>query len=283
MGVRRKQQRPGNRETFDARMKLHLRQVELDGRVYRVLLLRPGAEARFSTNFYHQTWHLVSDIRGARLVARLLWGLAYQRLPGTLVALHGEFLRPTPFDADLSDPVLLLPGHLTGLDGPRFRALKERLARPGPTLTVRWLTFGLDRAADPEAGWEERDDLWRPEAEPLWRAEKMCRCGGWICYTAPPPVLRAQALSVYRMNAQRWGESGDYHFLVERRREHWLNGYPEGEVQIFADYRQRLSAAAGARRELLAEGGPPRDPQAFREAVWRRREEVRRRRAAARK
>lgn len=43
-----------------------------------MVTLRPGTNALFSTNFYHGTWHILSDWHGARLLGRLLWGRAYQ-------------------------------------------------------------------------------------------------------------------------------------------------------------------------------------------------------------
>lgn len=56
------------------RFKLHRRRLRLDGREYTVVALRPGTEARFSTNFFHGTWHVLSDWHGARLLGCLLGG-----------------------------------------------------------------------------------------------------------------------------------------------------------------------------------------------------------------
>jgi hypothetical protein len=60
---------------------VHRHLVRLDGREYTVITPRPGTGVSFSTNRYHGTWHVLSCLRGARLLARLLWGLAYQRVP----------------------------------------------------------------------------------------------------------------------------------------------------------------------------------------------------------
>src|SRR4051794_38913944 len=91
----------------ESRLKMHLRLLSLGRDVYRVVTLRPSTRIGFSTNFYHQTWHIVTSQRGARLLARLLWGLSYQRQPGTLLLVHGSHLLPTPFEAERSDPFLL--------------------------------------------------------------------------------------------------------------------------------------------------------------------------------
>ena len=77
------------------RLKLHRRQLRLDGRQYTVVTLRPGTDARFSTNHFHDTWDVLSDWHGARLLGRLLWGLAYQRVPSTLVLVDGPSWIPT--------------------------------------------------------------------------------------------------------------------------------------------------------------------------------------------
>nr|CAA9262544.1 hypothetical protein AVDCRST_MAG63-3214 [uncultured Armatimonadetes bacterium] len=269
----RKQQQPDNRRAFDDRMKLHLRVVSVGGRTYRIVTLRPGTEAAFSTNFFHETWHVVSDAAGALLLGRLLWGLAYQRQPGTLVLLHGEHVQPTPFDADPSDPVLLVPAHLTPLDVRALRALKERLHRLGPPqATIRWQTHGLSRfAGDRDAMWDDEgvERLCSAKGEGSWQREQISRSGGFLCYTAPPQVLRLRAFQVHGLDPSRHGM--DYHYLADRsgRRD------ADGEVQVFRDYRRQLSDVRVARREVLAEGGAAVPcPQALRERVWQQRERV---------
>jgi hypothetical protein len=299
-----KRQRPGNaaRAADDARLKLHLRLVPIGRTLYRVVTLRPGTEAAFSTNYFHNTWHLLSDAHGAGLLARLLWGLSYQRQPGTLVALFGEHLRPTPFDADPSPPILLAPAHLTPLDHQNFRVQKSRLRRASPPQqTVRWQTFGMDAGAgDLEEPFDvemaRHADLnrlwttWLRAPHGPWQRERVSLCGGWVCYAAPPPVLRLQALVLRRM-ARANRSPMDYHYLAERRKADGCfgrYGYPPGEVQIFPDYRQQLKDAQVARREALAriarngtESSDLASPETLRERVWAQRAAVveRRRRA----
>lgn len=50
-------------------MKLHRYVLRLDGAPYTVVTPRPGTEARFSTNRYHDTWHVLSDLHGAHLTS----------------------------------------------------------------------------------------------------------------------------------------------------------------------------------------------------------------------
>jgi hypothetical protein len=235
-------------------VKLHRRVVRLDGRPYTVVTLRPGTDVRFSTNHFHDTWHLLSDWRGARLLGRLLWGLAYQRVPGTLVLIDGPFLNPNPFDAEPADPIALVPAHLTALTTAAARALRRRWYGP-PDGTVRWHTHGLDAAAVAA----------RPA--PRGRLERVDRIGGLVVFTAIPRAMADFAMLVYRLGAcSSFGM--DY---VETAG--WT-----GEVQVFADYRHRVSAARVARREVLAEVGGGLPPAQLRPLVWQRGTEVRRRR-----
>ena len=128
-----KRQQPQNARTAGADLKLHLRVVRIRDRSYRLLTLRPGARAAFSTNHFHGTWHILSDPHGARVLARLLWFLAYQRAPDTLVAIYGETLRPTPFEAhviyDCLEIVSRLLSKPTAPDNDALRFARESATR----------------------------------------------------------------------------------------------------------------------------------------------------------
>jgi hypothetical protein len=228
-------------------MKLHRRVLRLDGREHTVITLRPGSRARYSTNHHHATWHVLTDQHGAAVLARLLWGLSFQRRPGTLVLIDRPSLDPNPFDATPADPIVLVNAPLTALTG----RIARRLRRPvGPSEgTLRWHTPGLDRAvaasrarsqaiARREHQWNQ--DTWQPDI----RAEqgRVDRIGGVLCLTAPPRQLRAWAVRTAQLGYW-WYEGTDYAALEGRG--------PNGEVQIFRDYRQRVSVARVARRETL--------------------------------
>ena len=93
---------------------MHLRLLTIDRHAYRIVTLRPGTEIVFSTNFFHETWHIVTSQRGAHLLARLLWGLSFERHPGPCNAgprrFRAEGLPSTP------DPDLAI-GHLSDESG----------------------------------------------------------------------------------------------------------------------------------------------------------------------
>jgi hypothetical protein len=259
---------------------MHLRLLTAGGTTYRIITLRPSTKVAFSTNFFHQTWHIVTDQRGAQVLARLLWGLAFERHPGTLLLVHGDHLLPTPFEAERSDPFLLVPAGLTGLDPSVLRTLKSRLNRLGPPdRTIRWQTFGLDAALQTlqEGQWDRSPMNWT-ENKLLWRQERMERLGGFICYSAPPAILRLQALRVHSLRVGR--NEMDYHDLAEKTsRDSWA----DGEVQIFLDYRDRVAAATEARHELLAYPNQPVISETVQETISRRRDRIKARRVANRR
>lgn len=224
-------------------LKVHLRELHTpSGALLRVVTLRHATRARFSTNFFHSTWHLLSDGAGAALLARLLWGLAFQRRPGTVVLLHGEHLVPTPFEADPPDPILLAQSG-TRLEADALRCLRKTFVRRAPVgKTIRWHTFGFPLAL--EAGRRGEGLHWRDVGR-LRQQERMGRVGGVLCYSAPPEMLKEQALRIHAL--QRCGGMG-YHFLAEHRER---GCHADGEVQIFRTFQDMVSAARVARREVL--------------------------------
>lgn len=267
------------RRDADSRLKVHLRLVTIRGSTYRLVTLRPSTKIAFSTNFFHQTWHLVTGQRGARLLARLFWGLAYQRQRGTLLLVHGDHLLPTPFEAERSDPFLIVPTGITKIDRADLRILKSRLSHLGPpSATARWLTFGLDVVLGQHQ--DRAVELRRTENRQLWHQERMLRLGGFIVYQAPPAILRWQALRIHALQVRQGDglNAMDYHFLAESPSNYsWCAG---GEVQIFADYLDRVAAATQARNELVANPRQPVLTETMQEYISRRRDQIKSRRRA---
>ena len=232
-------------------LKLHLRLCELPGYTYRVLSLRPSCGARFSNNLVDERWHLLTDLGGAAILARLWWGLSYQRHAGTILALHGEHIVETPFEADPALPCLFTVANSpasASFDETRLDGLRRWLRKPGPPVTsVKLQIFGMAAAIERRNDSSERFALDDDEWEPQWRRERMSKRAGFLCYTAPPQILRAQALSVHGL--AHWMHLGsNSHHLAEgprylRERLH----PPEGRIQIFSDFTERVAAARIAR------------------------------------
>lgn len=269
-----KESRPGNRRLVDEGMKLHLRVLRLNGKTWRVLTLRPGTEAAFSTGYLYDGRSIVSDTAGMKLLSRILWGVSYQREPGTIFLLHGEHLKPSPSDAERSHPIILCPLGLSTPDAQAFRELKKRLLRLGPpTVTVRLHSFGREAVLTEDIygdDWE-RYGLRRPvHNDPFFLQERFTLCGGMICYGAPPPILRFRAAELLHMGYDfklphyTWTT---YRPLADQGTNH-LDG--EGAVQVFNRYPAMVSEAMEARKTVVATSSstiPDAPPEALRTLI----------------
>ncbi|MGW4365111.1 TfoX/Sxy family DNA transformation protein [Nocardia takedensis] len=259
-----KQQRPATARSVADGLKLHRHEVRSPGAVRTVITLRPGTHARFSTNRFHETWHVLSDEHGARLLARLLWGLSYQARPGTVVLIDRPYLTATPFDADPADRIVLVPGWCTPFDDRSARGLRAGLPFQRSAGTVRWRTFGLDRTLRPEA-LEKWWDVHRHRDE----TGTIVRRHGLIVLTpSTPEEARIWALRVAGLDTA--GAYGSDHAYLGP----WNGGF-DGEVQIFRRFRPMLSVARRARAQVLARPAAPTTTEALREQVWDECETVR--------
>lgn len=246
-----RKKRPRRVAATDELLKLHRRVLVLDGRVYTVVTLRPGTDFRFSTNRFHETWHVLSDWRGARVLARLLWGLSYQRRPGTLVVLDPAHLDTNPFDAAPADPIVLVPSDRTVFTRKAAAELRRKLPLRGrPAGTVRWQTFGLPAALDELREWRERMFAGTREHFPSPRGHgRVDRFGRLLVIAGSAQWLRSWAVSVAWLG-EDVHDGSDHVFLDEAG---------EGEVQIFRQYRRMVGAARRARAEVCAEFTGPGD------------------------
>ena len=228
-------------------LKMHLRAVSVHGSTFRVATLRASTHARFSTNYFHDTWHVLTDDEGAQLLARMLWALSFQRLPGTCVLIAGAHLVPTPFEADPALPVLLMQDGLTRADVDAIATLDKRLRDDSPGTTIRFHTFGMPEKLRERESSNPPFMRYHEEKKHLYAREKMQRIGRFIVYSAPPEILREQALSIHGMHG---GKYADYHNLAECTGRRWTHS-PPGEVQVFARFKDMVSAAQVARREVI--------------------------------
>jgi hypothetical protein len=260
-------------------MKLHRSTAYLDGRAYTLITPRPSTSITFAVNHFHDTWHVLSGQAGARMFARLLWGLAYQRHADTLVLLDRRFLDPTPFEAEPSPPIVLVPTDRTAFGGRAARDLRRVLHRPPPSQgTVRAHSHGLDAAlADPERWWRENPDRsYNPYAWRHKRKEHESPHAGLLVLPGDTRSLLADAVLI-----------GGLHTSVGTPMDYvHLDRY---EFQVFHDYRRRVSAARTARAEIDALAAPPdttigtpwADP--VRQHIWARGTEIRERRMRGRR
>lgn len=227
--------------------KLHRRSAVLDGRTFTIVSPRPSSRHRFATNRYHETWHVLSDVAGAHLIARLFWWLSYQRKPNTVVVIDGPLLVPNPFDADPSAPIVVYNTDHTHLTGQAQRDLTRSRRRLGPPEgTVRLHVRGLqDELAKPRA---ERDRAWQLVDQLQYlRTELVAdteRKNGPIVIRAHPDYLRWWALHIHQLG---WWYRGTDSWYLERLARDW----PDGEIQIFQRFASMVRTAVATRNQLL--------------------------------
>jgi hypothetical protein len=176
------------------RLKTHSRTLDLGGQSYTILSPRPTVEARFATNRFHEAWHVITDVGGAHLLARLCWAMAFQRHPRTITVIDQAFLVPNPFDADPSAPVVIVNSDLGALSRDAVGSLRSALPLAGSSEgTVVLQTRGLDLAledveafatSDDQAAWRDphQQRRWIEGPTACWSSPRRLRCsapGGW--------------------------------------------------------------------------------------------------------
>jgi hypothetical protein len=240
-------------------LKLHRRTLVLDGRAFTVLTPRPSQPERFATNSFHGTWHVLTDPAGALLLARLMWAMAFQRKPRTVLLVDGPMLVTNPFDADPSSPILLVNSDLGGPSRAGLDALEALLPLRTPSEgTVKLRIDGLARAlkGDRPSRWDR--DVGRPAHQ---RRNWIDRVQNVLVFAAAAPELR------------NWGEDlpGTAASVEANPAASGLDAeFPNhaGEVQIFSDFRERVARAQQVRRRLY----PGREHVELldleRQAVW---------------
>ena len=242
-----------------ARTKVHRRAVVLDGTQYTVLTPRPGTTERFATNRYHGTWHILSDVGGARLLGRLMWAMAFQRHADTILLLDGPLLVENPFDADPSSPIVIVNTALGVLRQGAVGALQAQLPlRGSPDGTVVLQTPGLDLALTDDARGKGQQAWWRARADR--RRILIDRSRRTLVLAAPPSVLRSWGLELSYLGDSSY-RGMDYAELD------WPSS--EGEVQIFDDFERRVVRARAARSRLFPGRAHQELSDDERAAVWR--------------
>ncbi|MDI2126712.1 hypothetical protein [Yinghuangia seranimata] len=232
----------------DGAVRLHRRTVRLDGRDYTVLGLRPGTTERFAVNRFHETWHVVTHTAGARLLGRLLWGMAYQRRPNTIVVVDRPFLDANPFDAEPSLPIVIAPGDTAPFGDRAARELRRMLPLTGrPSeggVTLR--AHGLPSTPEAAHAWfDGRHREWHGWKQRRFRPTIEVR-SGLLVLPGTARKLQEWAVEIGRLTATHQRPM-DYEFVNE---DYSL------EVQVFAAYRDMVTAARLAREQVVNEPRP---------------------------
>jgi hypothetical protein len=231
----RKHLQPHNRVDFGDAMKLHLRVLKIEGKDIHIVTLRPETKAVFWVEYRHPIWRMYIEQDEGNLLARLLWGLSYQKHPNTMILLDRLHIQDMSPDVPpvTSPPLLILPTNLTSVNNSILSELKAKNIQNSPTKTIRWHTFGLDKSLDENAKVEEIYGM------KLYEQEKMFPCQGFVCYTARPPILRQNAKFLY-----------DVHIDPQHGVAYWEMERPDnnkdisGEVAIYKDYEKAKESSA---------------------------------------
>ncbi len=222
-------------------VKVHRRIVRLDGADYTVLSLRPSDSYRFATNYFHETWHVLSDIAGGRLFGHLCWAMAFQRQARTLLVIEPPNLIANPFDADPSNSIVIANSDIGAPSRQALDELRRKLPfRTKSEGTSQLNSFGLDRYAErPRTFFDEQD-----ATGAQWRKNtvRIDRINGLIVLAAPADNLKVWGVELAGIGTSLYGGQ-DYASLNHRDNT--------GEVQIFEDFRGMARRAALAREALF--------------------------------
>jgi hypothetical protein len=246
--------------TSAERLKVHRRSLRLDGLEYTVLSPRPSEAARFSTNRYHETWHVITDGSGAQLLARLCWAMAFQQRERTFILIDSPLLVPNPFDADPSTPIVIANNDLGPIGRDALKSLRSTLPLDTPSMgTVVLQTRGLDTALEDAAAFHRRDD------QATWRNQHHKR--RWIDGTsellvmaAPPPVLRGWGVDLSTLGRQIHPGMEWETYLDDPERT--------GEVQVIGDFTNQVDAAIVSRTQLFPDKSHGPLTEVERAQVW---------------
>jgi hypothetical protein len=216
---------------------VHRRTLRLDRNQWTALSRRPSEPTRFANNYFHETWHLLSDLAGAQLLGRICWAMSFQRKERTVFVIEQSHLVPNPFDSDPSSPVLIVNSDLGTPTHDARLALKRYLPLKGPSEgRVTLSSTGLDRL-DLDGVFDEqhrRAERYIAERQRRW----INRVDGILVRSAPAPVLREWGIGLSQLGDRLYNG-------INYTELDWPSYH--GEVQIFNDFHQRVNRAIVAR------------------------------------
>ncbi len=246
-------------DTPSNRLKVHRRDLVLGGSRYTILSPRPSIVSRFATNRFHETWHVLADVEGAHLLARLCWAMAYQRHDGTVAVIDPALVVPNPFDADPSSPIVIINTDLGPFSRDGAGSLRQALPFRTPSSgTVVLQTRGLDLALeDPDAFAEGPDQArWRdPHRKRRWIEGS----AGLVILAAPGPVLKTWGVELSQLGDRMY--EGSSHSELD---------YPtnDGEVQVLDDFNSHVERAITLRARLFPDAASRQLSEEEKQVMW---------------
>ena len=242
MTYSRKPMSATNRELVDRdRMKFHVRDVRVGARLFRVISPRPGLSIRVATNYFHNTWHIVCDGNGWRLMSRVFASLSIEKVPNTLFWIGPELMDPAPFDQEPSWPVIIVPSTVTHVGKDDIKQLVTKLSRyPHPGRTIRWSAPKVD-----------------PDV-PIWDTEYLKKPryvhtdleGGAV-------TIRAEASALRELSRHICPDLGasiktTHSYIDDAQGMRWVSHWQmDGEVQYYRHFGMMSRESAGLRKQIL--------------------------------
>jgi hypothetical protein len=241
------------------RLKVHRRSVRLDRLDYTILSPRPNEKVRFATNSFHETWHVITSERGAALLARLCWAMAFQRRERTVTLIDAPLIVPSPFDADLSSPIVIVNNDLGSFSRAAARDLRGQLPlSTAPDGTVVLQTRGLDHALKDITEFRDRSQGAQSQNQNQKR-RWIDGSNGLVVVAAPPPVLRTWAVDL--SDVATWSHGGSsWEYLDSPAKV--------GEVQVLDNFDSMLATAQAARTRAFPDAVNRRLTEDERSKIW---------------
>jgi hypothetical protein len=260
-----------SQRVLNERLRLHRRTVHQDGREYQVLSLRTVDPVRFSVELdpAGRGYPLIrSDLTGARLLGRLLWGLSSHRHPDTVLVLDRGHLVVDPYDGGPSPVVVFAVASRTVLGPALIRRLRQSALWRTPSMsTVSWKSAGLSAAVTEVAYWQEarRSGAQWPTTTPDPPDAIVREAASVVTVSAVPQLLRSWATRIV--------QAGDYWSADESCTEpSW--GRTGIDVHAVRQFHRLVSAAELARAEVVAAPDCPSDPAELSRRIGQHREVV---------
>jgi len=246
-------------DTQSNRLKVHRRDLVLGGSRYTILSPRPGTESRFATNRFHDTWHVLTDLEGAHLLARLCWAMAYQRHDRTVAVIDPPFMVPNPFDADASSPIVIVNTDLGPFPRDCASSLRQALPFRTPSSgTVVLQTRGLDLALENPGAFAQGPDQarWRdPHRKRRWIEGS----AGLVILAAPGPVLKTWGVELSQLGDWMY-EGYDYSELDYSKND--------GEVKVLDDFDSHVERAITLRTRLFPNAASRHLSEEEKQVMW---------------
>lgn len=207
-------------------------------------------------------WTVISsDLAGARLLGRLLWGLSYQRRPDTLLVLEPGRMLPDPDHGRPSPTLVFAVGGRTVLPVATARRLRRpELWRTRTTGTVTWNTtrfpealHTLHAAQDARRDRLPLPDTYKPTPRPAH-------------VTVSPELVTALAVPQRLRDWGTWaGDTGGYWYNDESCTE--MDRAATLDVHAVRHFHRRTAIAHRARAEVLTMPDCPTEPELVHQRV----------------